>query len=84
MHLHLFPHSSLLMPPSEEPALPYTSEIIRSVVFVKLRDIAENVSQDTLCPTAPSKKFFMNSRTNNRSSVLPCQKNPMKTLPDKS
>ena len=36
MHLHLFPHSSLLMPPSEEPALPYTSEIIRSVVFVKL------------------------------------------------
>ena len=84
MHLHLFPHSSLLMPPSEEPALPYTSEIIRSVVFVKLRDNAENVSQETLCPTAPSKQVFMNSSTTKHSVVIACQKNSTKTLPEKS
>ena len=36
-HLHLFPHISLIMPPSEEPALHYRSEIIRSVVVIQLR-----------------------------------------------
>ena len=36
-HLHLFPHISLIMPPSEEPALHTRSEIIRSVVVIQLR-----------------------------------------------